>query len=103
MVQHAAPPQGKKGSAMTELWRCKKPRTKIPRRAHEIARLDCHAKAYTNKDFELYNVAHPQEPLTMWQEATLSNFYTPSEGQRNAELAFVSLGAVGLGFAAFHL
>ena len=58
--------------------------------------------AATNRAFEMYNKAHSQEPLTMLRKAKLSDFYTPSEGQRNAELAFVSLGALGLGFAAFH-
>ena len=54
----------------------------------------------TNTDyaFKLYNQAHPDEQM----EPKFSDFYQPSEQQKNGELAFVGAGALALGYAAFR-
>ena len=59
---------------------------------------------FVNTDYalKLYNKVHQQEPLRIPREPKFSDFYAPSKDQKNAELAFVGLGSLVLGFAAFH-
>ena len=58
----------------------------------------------TNMDyaFKLYNQAHPDEQMVPPKEPKFSDFYQPSEQQKNGELAFVGAGAVALGYTAFR-
>ena len=58
----------------------------------------------TNTDyaFKLYNQAHPGAQVTPPKEPKVSDFYQPSEQQKNGELAFVGAGALALGYAAFR-
>ena len=58
---------------------------------------------FTNTDYalKLYNKMHAQDPITMPRKPKFSDLYTPSKKQKNAELAFVGLSALGLGYAAF--
>ena len=57
---------------------------------------------FTNTDcaFKLYNKAHPDEPIEPPKEPKFSDFYQPSEQQKNGELMFVGAGALALGYAA---
>jgi len=59
---------------------------------------------FTNTDyaFKLYNQAHPEERIIPPKEPKFSNFYQPSEQQKNGELMFVGGGALALGYAAFR-
>jgi len=59
---------------------------------------------FTNTDyaFKLYNQAHPDEQKTPPKEPKFSDFYQPSEQQKNGELMFVGVGALALGYAAFR-
>ena len=59
---------------------------------------------FTNTDyaFKLYNQAHPDERMVPPKEPKFSDFYQPSEQQKNGELIFVGAGALALGFAAFR-
>jgi len=59
---------------------------------------------FTNTDyaFKLYNQAHPDEQMTPPEEPKFSDFYQPSEQQKNGELMFVGAGALALGYAAFR-
>jgi len=59
---------------------------------------------FTNTDyaFKLYNQAHPDERMIPPKEPKLSDFYHPSEQQKNGELMFVGAGALALGYAAFR-
>jgi len=59
---------------------------------------------FTNTDyaFKLYNQAHPDEQMTPPKEPKFSDFYQPSEQQKNGELMFVGAGALALGYAAFR-
>jgi len=59
----------------------------------------------TNTDyaFKLYNQAHPDERMIPPKEPKFSDFYQPSEQQKNGELMFVGVGALALGYAAFRL
>ena len=54
---------------------------------------------FTNTDyaFKLYNPAHPEERMVPPQEPKFSDFYQPSEQQKNGELLFVGAGALALG------
>ena len=59
---------------------------------------------FTNADyaFKLYNQAHPDEPIEPLKEPKFSDFYQPSEQQKNGELMFVGAGALALGYAAYR-
>ena len=59
---------------------------------------------FTNTDyaFKLYNKAHPDEQMVTPKEPKFSDFYQPSEQQKNGELAFVGAGALALGYAGFR-
>ena len=59
---------------------------------------------FTNADytFKLYNQAHPDERVIPPKEPKFSDFYEPSEQQKNGELIFVGAGALALGYAAFR-
>ena len=59
---------------------------------------------FTNTDytFKLYNQAHPDEQVIPPKEPKFSDFYQPSEQQKNGELIFVGAGALALGYAAFR-
>ena len=58
----------------------------------------------TNTDyaFKLYNQAHPDRKMTLPKEPKFSDFYRPSEAQKQGELFFVSGGAFALSYAAFR-
>ena len=56
----------------------------------------------TNYAFKLYNQAHPDEPIERLKEPKFSDFYQPSEQQKNGELMFVGAGALALGYAAYR-
>ena len=62
-------------------------------------------QSLTNTDyaFDLYNQAHPDERMIPPKEPQFSDFYQPSEQQKNGELLFVGIGALALGYAAFRL
>jgi len=59
---------------------------------------------FTNTDyaFKLYNQAHPDEQTIPPKEPKFSDFYQPSEQQKNGEIMFVGAGALALGYAAFR-
>jgi len=59
---------------------------------------------FTNTDyaFKLYNQAHPDEEKIPSKEPKFSDFYQPSEQQKNGEFMFVGAGALALGYAAFR-
>ena len=52
----------------------------------------------TNREIE--DQAHPQMPLP--KEPKFSDFYQPSEKQKQGELLFVGGGALALGYVAFR-
>jgi len=58
----------------------------------------------TNMDyaFKIYRQAHPDEQMVLPKEPKFSDFYQPSEQQKNSELAFVGAGALTLGYTAFQ-
>jgi len=58
----------------------------------------------TNMDyaFKLYNQVHPDEQMVPPKEPKFSDFYQPSELQKNGELAFVGAWALALGYATFQ-
>ncbi|KAL9983317.1 hypothetical protein ACROYT_G005466 [Oculina patagonica] len=59
---------------------------------------------FTNTDyaFKLYNQAHPDKQMIPPKEPKFSDFYQPSEQQKQGELMFVGAGALALGYAAFR-
>ena len=59
---------------------------------------------FTNTDyaFKLYNQTHPDEQITTPKEPEFSDFYQPSEPQKQGELMFVGVGALVVGYAAFR-
>ena len=59
---------------------------------------------FTNKDyaFKLYNQVHPEERMIPPKEPQLSDFYQPSEQQKNGELLYVGTGALARGYVAFR-
>ena len=58
----------------------------------------------TDYAFKLYNKTRTQQhQLTMPKEPKFSDYYTPREEQKEGELAFVGLLALGLGYAALGL
>ena len=61
-------------------------------------------KNFTNTDyaFKLYNQAHPDKQMIPPKVPKFSDFYQPSEQQKNGELMFVGAGALALGYAAFR-
>jgi len=56
----------------------------------------------TDYAFKLYNQTHPDERMIPPKEPKFSDFYQPSEQQKNCELMFVGAGALALGYAAFR-
>ena len=62
-------------------------------------------QSFTNTDyaFKLYNQAHPEEPMVSPKEPKFSDFYHPSQQQKNGELMFGGARALALGYAAFRL
>ena len=59
---------------------------------------------FTNTDyaFKLFNQAHPDKQMIPPKDPKFSDFYQPSEQQKNGELMFVGAGALALGYAAFR-
>ena len=57
----------------------------------------------TDYAFKLYNQAHQQDQFTVPQEPKFSDFYQPSEQQKQGELVFIGAGDLALGYAAFRL
>jgi len=59
---------------------------------------------FTNTDyaFKLYNQAHPDRKMTLPKEPKFSDFYQPSEAQKQGELIFVAGSTLVLSFAAFR-
>ena len=59
---------------------------------------------FTNTDyaFKLYNQAHPDRKMTLPKEPKFSDFYQPSEAQKQGELLFVGGSALALGYVAFR-
>ena len=59
---------------------------------------------FTNTDyaFKLYNQALPDRKMTLPKEPKFSDFYQPSEAQKQGELLFVGGSALALGYAAFR-
>ena len=56
----------------------------------------------TDYAFELYNKAHLDRPMIPPKEPQFSDFYQPSEEQKQGELLFVGAGAIALEAAAFY-
>ena len=80
-------------------------RTKLLDWIETNAEIKAQAKQnFTNTDyaFKLYNQAHPDERMIPPKEPQFSDFYQPSEQQKNGELLFVGTGALALGYAAFR-
>ena len=80
-------------------------RTKLLDWIQTNAQIKADAKQnFTNTDyaFKLYNQAHPDEKMTPPKEPKFSDFYQPSEQQKNGELLFVGAGAIVLSYAAFR-
>ena len=80
-------------------------RTKLLDLIETNAQIKAEAKQnFTNTDyaFKLYNQAHPDERMIPPKEPKFSDFYQPSEQQKNGELMFVGAGALALGYAAFR-
>ncbi|KAL9954763.1 hypothetical protein ACROYT_G042338 [Oculina patagonica] len=59
---------------------------------------------FTNTDyaFKLYNQAHPDKQMIPPKEPKFSDFYQPSEQQKQGELMFVGAGALALGHVVTH-
>ena len=59
---------------------------------------------FTNTDyvFKLYNQVHPDYKLTTPKKPNFSDYYQPSEQQKQGEHLFVGGSAVALGYAAFR-
>ena len=80
-------------------------RTKLLDWIETNAQIKAQAKQnFTNTDyaFKLYNQAHHEERMIPPKEPKFSDFYQPSEQQKNGELLFVSTGALALGYEAFR-
>ena len=60
-------------------------------------------KNFTTTDyaFRLYNQVHPDYKLTTPKELKFSDYYQPSDQQKQEELLFVGGGVLALGYAAF--
>ena len=79
-------------------------RTKLLNWIETNAQIKAEAKEnFTNMDyaFKLYNQAHPDEQIEPPKGPKFSDFYQPSEQQKNGEFMFVGAGALALGYAAF--
>lgn len=59
---------------------------------------------FTNTDyaFKLYNQAHPEKQMTYPKEPKFSDFYQPSEQQKNGELMFMGAGMLAVSYAALR-
>ena len=59
---------------------------------------------FTNTDYavKLYNQAHPDARMTPPKEPKFSDFYQPSEQQKNGDLLFVGASTLALAYAAFR-
>jgi len=59
---------------------------------------------FTNTDyaFKLYNQTHLDKPMLPPKEPNFSDFYQPSEQQKQGELIIVGAGAFALGYVAFR-
>ena len=59
---------------------------------------------FTNTDyaFKLYNQANPDRKMTLPKEPKFSDFYQPSEAQKQGELLFVGGSALALGYVVFR-
>ena len=59
---------------------------------------------FTNIDyaFKLYNQAHQDQQMKPPKEPKFSDFYQPTEQQKQGELLFVGAGALALGYIAFR-
>ena len=78
-------------------------RTKLLDWIETNAEIKAQAKQnFTDYAFKLYNQAHPDERMIPPKEPQFSDFYRPSEQQKNGELLFVGTGALALGYAAFR-
>ena len=81
-------------------------RTKLLDWIETNAEIKAQAKQnFTNTDYalKLYNKAHhSDERMIPPKEPQFSDFYQPSEQQKNGELLFVGTGALALGYAAFR-
>lgn len=56
----------------------------------------------TDYDFKLCNQAHPNRQIFPPERPQFSDFYQPSEEQKQGELLFVSGGALALCYASFR-
>ena len=56
----------------------------------------------TDYAFKLYNQVHPDKNTLPPREPKFSDFYQPSDQQKQGELLFVGTGALALGYAAFR-
>ena len=58
---------------------------------------------FTDTDYalKLYNQTHQNEQITAPKEPKFSDFYQPSEQQKEGELLFISAGTLALAYAAF--
>jgi len=80
-------------------------RTKLLDWIDTNAQIKAEAKQnFTNTDyaFKLYNQAHPDERMISPKEPKFSDFYQPSEEQKNGELMFVGAGHLALGYTVFR-
>ena len=59
---------------------------------------------FTDMDyaFRLYNQVRPDKKILPPREPKFSDFYQPSQQQKQGELLFVGTGALALGYAAFR-
>ena len=56
----------------------------------------------TDYAFKLYNQVHPDKKVLHPREPKFSDFYQPSQQQKQGELLFVGTGALALGYATFR-
>ena len=56
----------------------------------------------TDYSFKLYNQTHQNEQTTQLKEPKFSDFYQPSEQQKQGELLFIGASILALGYAAFR-
>ena len=56
----------------------------------------------TDYAFKLYNQAHPDQKMMLPKEPKFSDFYQPSETQKQGKLLFVGGSALALGYVAFR-
>ena len=60
---------------------------------------------FTDTDYasKLYNQTHQNEQISVLKEPKFSDFYQPSEQQKQGELLFIGTGVLALGYAAFRI